>query len=91
MRDCTLCVCKHLAQVLVLYGEFRIGHEDHDVWIIGNLAEAESHLIDEHPKEAFAIRDIRKVFEVEQTIDTKQLMEIYNGCNVRHRDTGNNE
>lgn len=69
-HDCIECAKKHLSKALVLSEEIPNGYEDtdHEIYLIGNLAEAESHLL-AYPVLALSIRDIRKSISGKQSRD----------------------
>ena len=60
-HDCVECAKKHLSQALVLLEEILNGYQgtDHEIYCMGHLAEASSHLLDQ-PVLAQNIRTLRK-------------------------------
>ena len=61
--SCTFCTRKHLAQAIVLLGEFHQGYPDHFWFVLGHLAEASDELVRDYPGIANRIRFERKRLE----------------------------
>jgi len=64
MREsCVLCACKHIAQARVLLLESLKGYEEHYLFALGHLSEAEDELVKDHAELANYLRDFRKQLE----------------------------
>lgn len=70
MREtCRDCARKHVAQAIILAIEERTGYPSFKWLVIGHLAEAEAELVMEHPEIANEIREYRKEYEIDSTVN----------------------
>ncbi len=62
MEACYDCAFKHLAEAYVVWFEIENGYQnpEHYLKFVGNLAQAEAHLVSKHPALAASIRECRK-------------------------------
>lgn len=60
--SCVMCVCKHLAQALVLSSEAKQGYPGHRWIVIGHMGEAADECVQEYPKLAAEIRKHRLAY-----------------------------
>jgi len=76
MREsCLQCVCKHLAQALILLTESKLGHPEHKWLAVGHLAEAEAESVQMFLEFAKKIRRFRlTIIEDCDTIDIVELI-----------------
>ncbi len=79
-RDCVECAKKHISQVIVECAEILNGYmdTDHEMFVEGNLACAENHLITSHTKLANEIRIIRLNILKTDTIKAENIKILSN-------------
>lgn len=81
-HDCAHCAKKHLSQALVILEEILGGYQntDHEIYCMGHLAEAASHLLS-NPELSASIRDFRKkLFEQRAGVSVDDLAKIKEFC-----------
>ena len=67
--SCLLCAMKHVTQAGILTMEARQGYPLHRWWALGHLAEASDELVADYPDVANEIREYRKQYEDDETVD----------------------
>jgi len=70
MREtCRDCARKHIAKALVLAIEERTGYPQFKWLVIGHLAEAEAELVWDHEDLANELREYRKEYEIDSSVN----------------------
>lgn len=76
-QSCPKCVCKHIAQAIVLMHEYynnQINYAHHKWLAIGHLAEAETESCIERPDLSIRIRDARLLIQETGPIELITLL-----------------
>ena len=74
--SCLECVCKHIAQAVVLLGEAALGYPHHKWLAVGHLAEASEEALGSHPALAAEIRT-RRLAVMASEGDWPPLMDLF--------------
>jgi hypothetical protein len=70
MREtCRDCARKHLAQAIILAIEERTGYPQFKWLVVGHIAEAEAELVELHPDVANELREFRKEYEIDTSVN----------------------